>query len=570
MNLDQLNKPKSALLAFGNALGIAEEIWVAKEESERIFYSSENIQRDAALSIQLQTLTNLIQALGDALTCKFKYGDLEVLNVDASLNQQKLDKFRIDINPSPLVKVEIRINKQILASRLFSTIEDSKVYFFIFALALEKHLNQKLQIIEKQVWNSGTTRKAVFFVPDLEIFLDGPNISVIGGSKLEQFNSDSLQKPTDLQTLQQMYAACQDNLKWQDEWITALTPLHFKIDKREEIETSVWKILAVHAAEIAILYTADRTVFRNGWISTYTGNNKSVQIQVKSDLRIIDPSLLTNVSSLIQLVEWVYEEGKTSDRLPLAQSAIARELEYSLPEKSYDNLLSNAKSIVANAAFQWKAFIEKKVQGYLGQVQALEDYIATTVNTYSANINALIKSLTDTMLAAVAAVAATFITTLLKEKGNPLIISLTVWLYALYVALFPLLFNMLNQFGQYKILSNDYIDRNNRFKSILFTEKVDDIVGDRIKNAKNRFLWWFFAAIVAYVLLIIALFFAGFKLPGLLNSVTTNETKGGGQPTNQNSTPGVATATPKPSAVSIPSHNAPVINPRHKKRKAAP
>lgn len=574
MNLDQLNEPKLSLLAFGSALGIGQEIWERREEAESLLYSSEDIKRDDAVSMKLEVLSKLNRAWGDALTCKFKYGDLEVLNVDASLNQERLDNFRLKINPTPLVSVEIRINKQKLATRLFSSVEDSKIYFFLFSARLEKHLAQALPTIEKQVWDLGRIPKAIFFVPEMEILLDGPHISVVGGSNLEKFNPASLQKPTDPQRLQQIYSACQDNLKWQEQWLVALTPLHFKFKGLELIETTISKVLAIHATELAILYTAERTILRNGWISTYTGSNKSVQIQVKSSLQNIDLKLLSNTIFLLQLFEWVYEEGKTSDRLPLVQSEIARTLEYSVQENSYDHLLSNIRSIFDNASWQWKAFIEKKVQGYLGQVQALEDYIANTVNAYSANIGGLVKSLTDTMLAAVAVVATAFITTLLKDQGNQLIVSLTIWLYALYVFLFPLIFNMLNQYGQYKTLSTDYLDRNNRFKSVLFAERVDEIVGGRIKNAQVRFKRWFWAAILAYVALIIALVIAGFFLPGWLTSVKANGTINDGQTSTQNSSPRNTTVTPKASnktsSNSVPNNNSAVKPSKVKNGKTTP
>lgn len=574
MNLDQLNEPKLSLLAFGSALGIGQEIWERREEAESLLYSSEDIKRDDAVSMKLEVLSKLNRAWGDALTCKFKYGDLEVLNVDASLNQEKLDNFRLKINPTPLVSVEIRINKQKLATRLFSSVEDSKIYFFLFSARLEKHLAQALPTIEKQVWDLGRIPKAIFFVPEMEILLDGPHISVVGGSNLEKFNPASLQKPTDPQRLQQIYSACQDNLKWQEQWLVALTPLHFKFKGLELIETTISKVLAIHATELAILYTAERTILRNGWISTYTGSNKSVQIQVKSSLQNIDLKLLSNTIFLLQLFEWVYEEGKTSDRLPLVQSEIARTLEYSVQENSYDHLLSNIRSIFDNASWQWKAFIEKKVQGYLGQVQALEDYIANTVNAYSANIGGLVKSLTDTMLAAVAVVATAFITTLLKDQGNQLIVSLTIWLYALYVFLFPLIFNMLNQYGQYKTLSTDYLDRNNRFKSVLFAERVDEIVGGRIKNAQVRFKRWFWAATLAYVALIIALVIAGFFLPGWLTLVKANGTINDGQTSTQNSSPRNTTVTPKASnktsSNSVPNNNSAVKPSKVKNGKTSP
>lgn len=574
MNLDQLNEPKLSLLAFGSALGIGQEIWERREEAESLLYSSEDIKRDDAVSMKLEVLSKLNRAWGDALTCKFKYGDLEVLNVDASLNQERLDNFRLKINPTPLVSVEIRINKQKLATRLFSSVEDSKIYFFLFSARLEKHLAQALPTIEKQVWDLGRIPKAIFFVPEMEILLDGPHISVVGGSNLEKFNPASLQKPTEPQRLQQIYSACQDNLKWQEQWLVALTPLHFKFKGLELIETTISKVLAIHATELAILYTAERTILRNGWISTYTGSNKSVQIQVKSSLQNIDLKLLSNTIFLLQLFEWVYEEGKTSDRLPLVQSEIARTLEYSVQENSYDHLLSNIRSIFDNASWQWKAFIEKKIQGYLGQVQALEDYIANTVNAYSANIGGLVKSLTDTMLAAVAVVATAFITTLLKDQGNQLIVSLTIWLYALYVFLFPLIFNMLNQYGQYKTLSTDYLDRNNRFKSVLFAERVDEIVGGRIKNAQVRFKRWFWAAILAYVALIIALVIAGFFLPGWLTSVKANGTINDGQTSTQNSSPRNTTVTPKASnktsSNSVPNNNSAVKPSKVKNGKTSP
>ncbi|NIS81918.1 MAG: hypothetical protein GTO14_17290 [Anaerolineales bacterium] len=114
----------------------------------------------------------------------------------------------------------------------------------------------------------------------------------------------------------------------------------------------------------------------------------------------------------------------------------------------------------------------------------------------------MIKALSDTMLAAVAALLGSFIAALFKDEFNPLIFRVGMWVYAAYVLLFPLLYNMLNRWGRYLKLVEDFDQRRSRFVVRLFEQKVEGIVGERVIKSRRSFLLWFWLTVLAYVMVI--------------------------------------------------------------------
>ena len=512
-----LNNPAEPLLAFGEVLGISLEIWEKREELEQITYTDSNLSQANAKKLTLDIITALRDAYGDALACCFRLGDRPVLDINLNTNKKSLETFYDDIQDSPTIGFELTLNKIQLIDDWLGSDPEYRVFFYLFPNALEDFLNSNLSRLESSLWDSElkTAHKVVLLVPDREISLDGPYLAVLGGEQIEHWREVVPKPPHNDDGLRNMHNICQKNLKWQVPWLKHLTPLHFKVVGKNSRDDPITKKLLAHQVNSIILYTADRTVGDNNKpiTSTYAGANHSVKLTLKDPADSIEDDAFAGVSYLMEMLEWVYNPKWSDDRLPLIQIGVAQALHAASPLDRYQLLLHNAPNIFDGVKWHWKAFIEGKVDSYVSQIQALEDYVADTVQSFANQITNMIKNLSDTMLAAVGVLIGSFIAAFFRNQFDPSIFAIGIGVYALYVAIFPLCYNMIHQWEQYQALCENFKERQKRFEQRLYPAKVGEIVGTQITDSKYRFECWFYATIVAYIMVILLAIVAVLLVP---------------------------------------------------------
>lgn len=519
----RLSNPAKPLLAFGEALGIASDVWVEREELEQITYTDYDFSREKATSITLEQIAPLIAAYHDALTCRFRLGDLTVLDIVPDMDEASLEKFRDDIRSSPTVVFEFTLDKTKLVDRWIGGMPGYHLFLYLFPNALERFLISDLGRLESLLWGSEseTAHKVVLLVPDREIRLNGAYLAVLGGQQIGHWREVVSQPPRDADELRNMYETCQKNLNWQVPWLKHLTPLHLKVDGQIPRDESIVKALLIHQVNAIVLYTAYRTVGAKDKprLSTYAGASQSVELTLGNPADPIEEKVLAGVSDLMEMLEWAYNLKWSADRLSLVQIGVAQALHAASPTVRYQLLLHNAPNIFDGLKWHWKAFIEGKVDAYVSQVQALEDYVADTVRAFADQIAAMIKSLSDTTLAAVAVLIGSFIAALFKDEFNPTVFAIGMVVYAFYVLIFPLCYNMWHQWERYQALLDSFKERQLRFEERLYTEKVDTIVGTQVTNSQRRFKRWFRATFVAYIAVIILAIVAAWWVPRFMESI---------------------------------------------------
>jgi hypothetical protein len=524
INTQRLTNPADPLLAFGEALGIASDVWVKREELEQIAYTDYNFSQEMAKELTLDLITSLRDAYGDALTCSFRLGDLPVLVINLDTDNKSLEKFRGSIQDSPTIVFEFTLNKTRLVENWLGSVPGYRMFLYLFPNALESFLVSNLSRLESLLWGLEleTAHKVVLLVPDHEIWLDGSYLAVLGGEQIEHLPDVVSKPPHDADELRNMYKTCQKNLNWQSPWLKHLTPLHLKVDGQIPRDDSIAKVLLVHQINSIILYTADRTVGDNNKpsSSTYAGANQSVELTLRNPAYPIDEKILAGVRDLMEMLEWAYNPKWSDDRLPLVQIGVVQALHAASPLVRYQLLLHNAPNIFNGLKWHWKAFIEGKVDNYVSQIQALEDYVANTVQVFADKITDMIKSLSDTMLAAVGVLIGSFIAALFKDKFDPNIFAIGMGVYALYVLIFPLFYNMKHQWEQYQVLCDSFKERQIRFEERLYPEKVSEIVGAQITDSQGRFKRWFYATFVAYIIVILLAIVAALLVPEFIEKTT--------------------------------------------------
>jgi len=520
INVHGLRNPAGPLLAFGEALGIASDVWVEREELEQITYTDSEFSREKAMYLTLDQISLLLDAYGDALTCRFRLGDLVVLDIASGLDEASLVEFRTSIRDNPTVVFEFRLDKKRLVVSWLGGMPGYRLFFYLFPKALESLLTSDLGRLEKLLWGpkSNTAHKVILLVPDRKIRLDGPYLAVLGSEQIGHWREAVSPTPGDADKLLNIYETCQKNLNWKVPWLKHLTPLHLKVAGQIPHYDLITKALLIHQVNSIVLYTADMTVVAEDktMLATYAGASQSVELTLGNPTDPIEEKALAGVSNLMEMLEWTYDPKWSADRLPLVQIGVAQALHAASPADRYQLLMHNAANIFDGLQWHWKAFIDRKMDAYMSQVQALEDYVADTVQAFADEISSMIKSLSDTMLVAVGVLLGSFIAALFKDEFNPTIFIIGMVVYAVYVLMFPLLYNMVHQWQRYKTLSGNFTVRQERFEERLYTKKVDEIVDAQVTDSQCRFKWWFSFTLAAYIVVIILAIVAVWWVPGFM------------------------------------------------------
>ncbi|AFY97197.1 hypothetical protein [Chamaesiphon minutus] len=532
--MNELIQLANPLLDFCKQIGFDKEWLIRQEELDEINYYDENFQREQLEKLTISQLLLLVQKYGDAFSGKFSFADDELI-IDSTLNQRKVDDFKKVVSNTPTFEFRFKIDKnklkQIIQEK-FSILPSQvpfphRTFLVFFAESLEKKfLPSSLEKIESTFWADEPASKVIVLVPEHEIYLHGAYLAILGGNKLQKLNAVLTSEIPDREKIESMYERSQRQLRWQGLNIKYLTPLHFKVKGEAAPNDSIARAIYLYLAKMLVIYTAEQTTIdnRQQYISTYSGEKQRKDINLSLDgIASLSNSEVINANSqLLDAVEWIYSSSKTEDALTLFQTVVARTLQ--LTESSDDTyrlLLIKADYLNNELKWLWKSFIEAKIDSYMNQVKALEDYVSTSIQVFADRVEATIKNLSDTMLAAVGVTLASFIAALFKDGFNPTVFRIGIIAYALYVLIFPLIYNMTYQEKYFKRLIRNFHRRQERFSMILDPAKVSEIVGEQLNESKHQFDRWFKIAKYTYILVILLALLAAFIIPDLMAQSTS-------------------------------------------------
>lgn len=523
VNIDTLRDPSRALITFGKHIGISKEIWTEHEELGKLTYNEPDFDRIKASNLTLDQIVPMVDAYGDALVCRFKVADMTILEIDPDVNIERVEEFLNKASQTSKLTFELRLDKSKLVEKLVDgTPPSCRLFLYLFPEALERFLSCELGRLEKSLWGNDITCKVMILVPKHEIWLTGPYLAVLGGEQIEKWRNEVPPEPLDIERVKKMYLTCRENLKWQESWLQHLTPLHIKVEGKALPKDLIANALHVHLVNSIILYTADRTVGNTDKpeFSTYAKATQSVNLTLTNPKDQLKEEERDGVRSLLKMLEWTYEPQWSVDRLPLVQISVVQALYVADPHVRYRLLMHNAANIFDGLIWHWKAFIEGRVDAYMSEVRALEDYIGDTSQAFADQTEAMIKSLSDTMLAAVGVLLGSFIAALFQNSFNQTIFIIGMAVYAAYVFIFPLVYNMSYQWHRYKTIDKEFKARHHRFEERLHPDKVKEIMGTNITESEHSFKSWFIATLLAYIIVIILAIYAAIKVPVVILHVT--------------------------------------------------
>jgi hypothetical protein len=535
MDNDQKFNPTGPLLTLSAALGDAAPNWYAGEELNQLRCLI-SIGCEIAVNLQLEHLLPLVQLYGEALFCRFLVGERIVLDVNQNINQDAVTAFHGAIGGAQQIDLDIRIDKYRLAAdwfnNLFSACQFSnRSFLYMFPERFGSFIGKfNLTHLEERLWNGHVSERVVLFIPNQEICILGPYILVIGGEFLKHPPASILNNQMKgEEELARVYGECQETLKWQKPWIGNLTPWHLYTESLNSEITTIGNSLRVHFCNLFLLYTADRTTEKNNQsgektlFSSYTTSQQAVDVGYnKASPWDIGSIPNDNFNALLHIFEWSYHaQWKANDRLPLVQIGIVEALKGTANPSRFKLLLENSTTIFENITWHWKAFIEGKIDAYADQIQNLEEQVGKTVTAYSEQITAIIASLTETLLAAIAVVLASFIASLFQDRFNPIVFQIGVITYAIYVFFFPLIYNMRHRYESIDILDKEFKTQKGWFEKRLPPDRVKSIIDEsQTSQNKGRFNRWFWWTVVIYILLSALLVLAAFTVPGWILTPT--------------------------------------------------
>jgi len=283
-----------------------------------------------------------------------------------------------------------------------------------------------------------------------------------------------------------------------------LTPLHLLVSGKAPADDRFYRSLLLHRANLCLLYSADRTLQgKAGLEAIYSGGQKQARVAYAS---MSGPRLTEEqaegLKTFEDLVGWAYTDDKlTADRLSFLQVEIAGALQ-GLPEASttFLDLLDRAARIRGDLEIRWKVFIEGKIDAFTSEVRALENDVASTAQAFSEQTSALIRSLSETMLAAVAVVLGSFVASVFSKESDPEILRIGLLLYLAYLVVFPVAFNMIERWRSFAVARRHFEERRERFVKVIDEDKVKDIADAAMQRSQWRFELWFGVTLGTYLL----------------------------------------------------------------------
>jgi hypothetical protein len=497
--------------------------WSVREELDTLHYRDENLGSALILSIPFELFLDLKNSFDQALTLKISLEGAVMLDLGKEFSAEVYERFHQEIQASnsPTFIFEFRLNKQTLLQKYFqNTNQYVFTYLYIFPKAFETLLTRSsLLQIEGLFWKDKADCKVIIIIPSQSIFLSGDYLSIIGGEftyKYDSVNSVAQNKPETKQTL---FERCQDVVKWQDHFVNFLTPYHLYVSPISSADDFITQAIFINFVNLVLLYFADRSISRNkSLITIFNGIQQSVEIKLTMPGERKFDNLVQQIPLLFELFEWAYDpHWNVSDRLPLVQIGMVQSLNASEPEFRYRLLLENIGSIYEGLKWHWKAFIEGKVEEYVRQVQDLEQVVSDAVRAFTEQISLLNKNLLETMLAAVGVVIASFIAFLFSDHFNPVVFQIGIWVYCIYMLIFPMIISLKQQNEQFTAYEEDFEVRRKQFEERLYKEKVEAIIGDHVSKNKARFRNAIYYTRLTYILVIITFFISSIFLPSLIS-----------------------------------------------------
>lgn len=516
-----------------DAFGLKREELVANEKRDSVAIFKENW---SPAQLSLAKLQDLIARCRDSLVISFQSGGFEL---DWSATEQGLERLAERAQRLGSVTLALTLNKARLLEVLDVQPPQAAVQLFLHGDALVRMLAVPLAGLEGKgnlLEHATGARKVLILVADRDLSLDGGYLAVAGGRFLQDWPSYCSESPPGSQPLEDLYAKALDpasELSRIGFSLSYLTPLQLRVEWKDgpaapavpPCEDPVVQALQQKRVEIALAYTANQVqeTRKEGqweWLCTYQRDSASGQIRLRGcpdpSTAEVAKSLPAAARILDELSTWAYaREDRESDRLPILRAVFADALSDRKPEANYRLLVEDTGRLARDVKGGWNSFVSGKLEEYFARVRQLEELVDGTLQSFQGQVQALIKSLSESMLAGVGVVVGSFLAAMFGSSFNANVFRLGTLLYAFYLAVFPGLIGLTSNRLQARDAAQAFRLRVQSFRDRLSESVVDDITkeGQIAEGVISRFDTWFAFAVAIYAVIVLALLLGAYLVP---------------------------------------------------------
>lgn len=512
------------LASFLSALGLRPE---ASETAERLGISAE-VDGRAVKDLDYSVVEQLVGCYGRSLTVELWLENLPELEIGPDMTSQVFQEKKANFVGGNSYELRLRIDKRALLHQVLGSEAARGSIHYFFATSVEGLLAQGLDELEKVIWGD-TSEARRLLVGDTNLQRSGPAFQIVGGTSLSHALPPLPLLPEPVSaSIERMRTDREEQISWDHQWVQRLTPVQLQLDG-EPGDSWLEKLFAAAYIQLCLLYTCDRARRRpsalGGWEAQpeYRGGQVTVRVPLRKAQPVGTQVTAGTVRGFAGLVDWCYrlrDEGTTSDwaadRLQFTQVRIAQVLEPVGEADRLTTLVGQVADVLAALDDQWRAFIEDRFSQYLDKERQLESVVNEVVATFGEKTTALTKSLSDTLLAAVAALIGSAIAAAFKTPFNAALFRVGVLTYAGYVLLFPGLYGLGSQVGQFLEIGRAFEHERSRFNTLIGTAKTDLIVDNRVTKAKARYWRWFGFTVAGYAIAIAGAIVAAAIVPAIV------------------------------------------------------
>lgn len=518
-------------VALVDALGIDAAAAASVEGRHRLHYTFPTAS-GAVAAVPADIAVAFADAFGGTAVVEFKIGNHLDFTLTEGVDATAWDAFRSRA-VGIAYAVQFTIEKLDLIQQLAGGPLSAEVAVYLTTPAAEHALRRGLASIEQRVWEH-TDRRLLVVLLDADCDRTGDCITVLGrpdGHRLRAAAAEPSHPEEKLERAPKLRARY---VTWEHPWTHVFTPWHFRMPGIAD--ETIGRIIDSCFVRLAVLYTCDRArakaVDGAGTpliVADFRGGAHVAAITI-DEAEEVPGATAERLSAVGSLVSWCYQfdAGEdtpdwTADRLPFIQTKVAQALEGRDERDRLAGFVATMPDLHAGVTWHWKAFIEGKVSDYLDRISNLEDAVAETVDKHANRAAELVESMNKTMLAAVGVLIGTFIASAFSSKFNEDLFAFGMYTYGVYVLLFPLIAGLLSNRSQMWHAKASFQSKRKRFNETLYKDKVDEIVGQRVEDAENRYRRTMFVVGLVYVTLVVVLVIGAGTVPNLVETAPPDQ-----------------------------------------------
>ena len=437
---------------------------------------------------------------------------------------EQLSEFVANLPSRPATQytVEISVDKTALMARIATESVGRDRLLFLFGDSLVRILQMGMAGAAS-LWDDPARPQVIALLDVADLRVEGALLRVVGGSELTREAVTSLPPGKDTARV----STCRDeHIAWTLNWADDITPAHFELSIEVGADTPVARALASQSAKLTLAHVCDRvrtTGRADGSAITADLRSSSHAASVPFDDSDVDQPIDHEQSAaLAALIEWIYRESNRDahdwvfDRLQFAQISIARLLETARSIQSSEPPLVAFVRISTGLAksldHQWETYVEGKLDAYAEKVAQVEVEASTAVARYNERVASIVKSVTDTALAALGVIVGTFIAAAFNDPFNRELFEIGLVIYAAYVIIVPLLWGQAAHMFQFRQVQRVHEARLMQFRTVLDGVDANEVV-KTASGAPWKFWTWWGLACVLYLGLVMAMVIAIHEVP---------------------------------------------------------